>query len=44
MDIYINTVKASAEDIKALINNLLEKKDRIKRVVRFKHSTRIYTV
>lgn len=44
MAIYINTVKASAEDIKALINNLLEKKDRIKRVVKFKNITRIYTV
>ena len=46
MPIYINvlTKPASAEDIKALLDNIRQKKDRIKRVVFLKSCTRIYTV
>lgn len=44
MPIYINTIKASAEDIKALFDNVGQKKDHIKRVVFLKSCTRIYTV
>ena len=44
MPIYINKIKATAEDIKALFENVRQKKDSIKRVVFLKNSTRIYTV
>lgn len=46
MPIYINILSepATAEDIKALFDNIRQKKDSIKRVVFLKNCTRIYTV
>ena len=43
-EIYINTVKASAKDVRELNENLKQKKDSIKRIVIFKNYVRIYTV
>lgn len=42
--IYINTVEASQEDLKALTKALDNKKDRITRIAFFQNSIRIYTV
>lgn len=44
VDIYINTIKASKEDLKALKQALKNKKDRIKRIVLFQSKIRIYTI
>ena len=44
MPIYINKIKASAEDIKALFENVRQKKDRIKRLTVCYGQIRIYTV
>ena len=44
MEIYINTIKATAEDLKALKQAVKNKKDRVKRIVLFQSKIRIYTV
>ena len=44
MEIYINTVRADKEDVKALQKAIENKKDRIKRIVFFQNAIRIYTV
>ena len=44
MEIYINTIKATAEDLKALKQAVKMKKDRVKRIVLFQSKIRIYTV
>lgn len=44
MEIYINTVRADKEDVKALQRAIEQKKDRILRIVFFQKQIRIYTV
>ena len=44
LEIYINTVKADKDDIKALKEAIKNGKDRIKRIVLFQSKIRIYTV
>ena len=44
MPIYINKIQASKEDIKALFENVRQKKDRIKRLTICYGQIRIYTV
>ena len=44
MEIFINTIKASQEDLKSLQTAIKNKKDRIKRIVFFQNAIRIYTV
>lgn len=44
MEIYINTIKADKDDLKALKKAVKAKKDRIKRILFFQNSIRIYTV
>ena len=44
MEIYINTIKATADDLKALKQAVKNKKDRVKRIVLFQSKIRIYTV
>ena len=43
-EIYINTVKADKEDMKALQKAIKKKKDRIQRITFTKSQVRIYTV
>ena len=44
MSVYINTVKADKDDIKALQSAIKNGKDRIKRILFFQNSIRVYTV
>ena len=42
--IYINTIEADKNDLNALRTAIEKKKDRIKRILFFQNSIRIYTI
>lgn len=44
MSVYINTIKANAEDLRTLKRDIKNGKNRIKRIVLFKNKVRVYTV
>jgi hypothetical protein len=44
MKIYINTIKATADDVKKLFYNIIHKQDGIKAIKAYKESIYIYTI